>query len=276
MVTGDPGTKAARAVLMDVLDLLREYGDSVVVAGGWVPSLSPSKGIMPHVGTADVDLILDYRRIPEQAKSTLSDLLLDRGYRPGSDQFKFRRTVNTETGPIDVEVDFLTLEPEGNLPGDYYQTIQGVKALKVRGGDLVFEGPITETLEGELPDGSKTSLIVRMASSVPFLILKSLALFDRRARKDAYDIYYYLKNYPKDLDELAKEFQGFMCHKLVLEGLQRLAMCFSSLNSEGPRFVAEFMETEDAEERELLQRDAYEHVNDLIEKLGLRRDKSGS
>lgn len=57
MVTGDPGTKAARAVLMDVLDLLREYGDSVVVAGGWVPSLSPSKGIMPHVGTADVDLV---------------------------------------------------------------------------------------------------------------------------------------------------------------------------------------------------------------------------
>jgi len=275
MVISDPATKAARTVLIDLLDLLREYGDSIVVAGGWVPSLSPSRGLMPHVGTTDVDLVLDYRRIPDQGKPTLRDLLLSRGYFPGSDRFKFRRTVDTETGPIDVEVDLLTLEPEGNLPGDYYQTIQGVEALKVRGGDLVFEGSIKETVEGELPDGSKTSVSVRVASSVPFLILKSLALFDRRARKDAYDIYYYLKNYPGELDELVEEFQRLLDHELVREGLQRLTMCFSSVNSEGPRFVADFMETEDGEERQRLQRDAYEHVNHLLEKLGLRRDERG-
>lgn len=272
MVISDPATKAARAVLIDLLDLLREYGDSIVVAGGWVPSLSPSKGIMPHVGTTDVDLMLDYRKIPEQGKPTLRDLLLSRGYHPGSDRFKFRQTVNTETGPIDVEVDFLTLEPEGNVPGDYYQTIQGVEALKIRGGELVFERPMQEIVEGELPDGRKTSVSVRVASSVPFLILKSLALFDRRARKDAYDIYYYLKNHPGDLDELAEEFQGFLDHELVREGLQRLAMCFSSVNSEGPRFVADFMEIEDTDERQRLQRDAYEHVDYLLERLGLKND----
>lgn len=272
MVISDPATKAARAVLIDILDLLREYGDSIVVAGGWVPSLSPSKGVISHVGTTDVDLMLDYRRIPEQGKPALRDLLLSRGYRPGSDRFKYRRTVNTETGPIDVEVDLLTLEPEGNVPGDYYQTIQGVEALKVRGGDLVFEEPIKETVQGELPDGRKTSVSVRVASSVPFLILKSLALFDRRARKDAYDIYYYLKNHPGDLDELAEEFQGFLDHESVREGLQRLAMCFSSVNSEGPRFVADFMETEDTVERQRLQRDSYEHVNYLLEKLGLKNE----
>jgi hypothetical protein len=47
-------------------------------------------------------------------------------------------------------------------------------------------------------------------------------------------------------------------------------MSFSSVNSEGPRFVADFMETEDGEERQRLQRDAYEHVNYLLEKVGLR------
>ena len=71
MVIRDPATKAARAVLIEILDLLSEYGDSVVVAGGWVPDLLPSKGIMPHVGTTDVDIILDYRRISEQGKPTL-------------------------------------------------------------------------------------------------------------------------------------------------------------------------------------------------------------
>jgi len=39
----DPATKAERAVLIDILDLQREYRDSIVVAGGWVPSLSPSR-----------------------------------------------------------------------------------------------------------------------------------------------------------------------------------------------------------------------------------------
>ena len=168
-------------------------------------------------------------------------------------------------------MDFLTLEPEGNVPGDYYQTIQGVEALKIRGGDLVFEDPIRQTVEVELPDGERTSVSIRVASSVPFLILKSLALFDRRARKDAYDIYYYLKNYPGDLDELVEEFQGFLDQELVKEGLQRLAMCFSSVHSEGPRFVADFMETDDPEERRRLLRDAYEQVNYLLESLGIRR-----
>jgi hypothetical protein len=88
MVVSDPTTQAARAVLIDMLDLLRDYGDSIVVAGGWVPALSPTKGIMSHVGTTDVDIMLDYRRIPDQDKPILRDLLLNRGYSPGSDRFK--------------------------------------------------------------------------------------------------------------------------------------------------------------------------------------------
>ena len=70
MVTVILAPRAARAVLMDLFSIFGEYGDSIVVAGGWVPSLSPSKSIMPHVGTTDVDLMLDYRRIPEQGKPT--------------------------------------------------------------------------------------------------------------------------------------------------------------------------------------------------------------
>ena len=169
-----------------------------------------------------------------------------------------------------MEVDLLTFQSEENAHGDHYQTIQGVDALKIRGGELAFEGAAKQIIEGELPDGTKTSVPVYVASTVPFLILKSLALFDRRSRKDAYDIYHRLKNYPEGLDDLAREFQAFLHHDLVKEGLQRLDMCFSSVNSEGPRFVADFMETVDVEERRRLQRDSYEHVNYLLEELGLR------
>ena len=50
-------------------------------------------------------------------------------------------------------------------------------------------------------------------------------------------------------------------------------MCFSSVSSEGPRFVADFMEIGDAEERQRLQRDAFEHVDYLLGRLGTRKDE---
>jgi hypothetical protein len=37
----------------------------------------------------------------------------------------------------------------------------------------------------------------------------------------------------------------------------------------GPKFVADFEELDDPEEREILERDAYEKVTYLLEKLGV-------
>ena len=54
------------------------------------------------------------------------------------------------------------------------------------------------------------------------------------------------------------------------EGLGKIAKHFESENSVGPRFVADFEEVTDAEEREIRERDAYERVNHLLEKLGVR------
>jgi hypothetical protein len=112
MVISDPAVKAAKSVLIDLLDLLRDYENSVVVAGGWVPSLSPSKALMEHIGTTDVDLMLDFRKIPEKAKPMLREILQNRGYHQSSEPFTFCRSVDSEVGTIDVKVDFLTFEPE--------------------------------------------------------------------------------------------------------------------------------------------------------------------
>jgi hypothetical protein len=100
-------------------------------------------------------------------------------------------------------------------------------------------------------------------------VLKSLALFDRRERKDAYDIYHRLKNYPGEIEDLVKEFEPHLDHGLVREGLDRLATFFFRSYSEGPQFVADFM-AEDPEEKDILKRDAYELVNFLLRELGTR------
>jgi len=87
--------------------------------------------------------------------------------------------------------------------------------------------------------------------------------------KDAYDIYYSLLNYPGGIDALAEEFKPHLHHGLVKEGLQKIAGKYSSERAFGPKSVADFEETDDPEERERIQRDAYERAHALLQKLGI-------
>ena len=78
------------------------------------------------------------------------------------------------------------------------------------------------------------------------------------------------KNYPDGLNALVQEFLPHVGHGLVREGLEKIAGKFASPEHMAPRCVADFDELTDPEEREILQRDAYEQVNYLLEELGIK------
>ena len=88
--------------------------------------------------------------------------------------------------------------------------------------------------------------------------------------KDYWDIYYCITNYPGGVDALVQEFQPHMSNALVKEALEKIAKKFASEKHVGPKSVADFEELEEAEEREILERDAYERINYLLENLGIR------
>ena len=146
---------------------------------------------------------------------------------------------------------------------------QQIHARKVRGCDLAFDNPIEVTLEGTLPSGAKDSATFKVASIVPFLIMKAIVLDDRMKEKDAYDIYYCLKQYSDRLDELVDEFRPHLNNGLVQEGLSKLAKNFDSEEHAGPKFVTAFEEITDQEDRIQMERDAYERVNYLLLRLGI-------
>jgi hypothetical protein len=100
--------------------------------------------------------------------------------------------------------------------------------------------------------------------------MKGMALDERLKEKDAWDIYYCLLRHPEGLNRIAEEFRPHLENGLVKEGLQKIAKHFGSEKSVGPRFVADFEEITDTEEREIRERDAYERVNRLLEELGVR------
>ena len=262
--------EAARSVLIELIHLLGEYRDHIVVVGGWVPDLLLGNKKTPHVGSMDVDLALDHRNLRDDGYKTIRKLLLDRGYEEGEQPFVFERKI--EGKECAVEVDFLAGEYGGTGKGHRHQKIPGqnMRPRKARGCDLVFDNPEQMTIEGELPSGAKDAVNLRIASIVPFLIMKAMALHDRIKEKDAWDIYYCIQNYPDGIDALVEEFKPHIEHGLVKEGLEKIRDNFASEKHIGPKFVADFEELDDTEEREILERDAYEKVNYLLEKLGIK------
>ena len=93
--------------------------------------------------------------------------------------------------------------------------------------------------------------------------MKAAAL-GRGKHKDAYDIYFCVKNWPDGIDALAKCFEPVRTHGLVREMCEKLMEKFASPEHAGPRDVAEFLDIHDEEEAAQLRRDAYERIRQLV------------
>lgn len=263
------GVEAARSVLIELVHLLGEYKDDIVLIGGWIPEVLLPHSSSPHVGSMDVDLALNHLKIQEAGYKMIQDLLKSRGYEQGDQPFIFFRNLKVGAHDVKVQVDLLAGEYEGTSKRHRHQKVHGVQARKARGCDLAFEMSKEIRIEGTLPGGAHDSVSVRVASIVPFLVMKGMAMETRMKEKDAYDIYYCLLNYPGGIDALAEEFKPHLHHGLVKEGLQQIAGQFSSEKAFGPKSVSDFEEIDDPDEQERIQRDAYERANALLSKLGI-------
>lgn len=259
--------EAARSVLLELSHLLGEYQNSVVIVGGWVPRLLINQAPRQHIGSLDVDVALNHRTLREVGYKTILQLLLARGYHPAEQPFIFFRTVQVDEKLFEVEVDFLAGEYSGTARGHRTQQVQDIRPRKARGCDLAVNLSTEITLSGTLPGGGMDTATIRVASIVPFLVMKAMALSGRLMEKDAWDIYYCIRYYPGGLDKLTEEFKPHLNNGLVKEALDKIAEKFASPEHVGPKHVADFDDINDPEERTFIQRDAYERVNALILKL---------
>ncbi len=239
----------------------------MVVVGGSVPGLILDQTMQAHIGSIDVDIALDYNTIQEVTYRSIRQLLLKKGYQPGDQPFIFYRNVIIGNQEIKVEVDFLAAEYGGTSRKHRTQMVQDLHPRKARACDLAFQNPIQITIEGVLPGGGKDHATIRVASIVPFLMMKAQALDGRLKEKDAYDIYYCLLNFPGGSDALAESFHQFPHHPLVQEGLHILAEKFETPEHVGPVFVANFLGETNPDARAMLQRDVFERVDDLLRKI---------
>jgi hypothetical protein len=266
---GEREVNACKAVLLELVHLLGEIKDEMVIIGGWTPTFILPQSDDPHVGSLDIDVALDFSKIPDDTYQTILKAFLKCGYTQDKEQpFRFFRQVKIEgADPVNVEVDLMAGEYGGTGKGHRTQKIQDVRARKARGCDLAFDAAVTVTLDGNLPDGGKDTASFKVAGIFSFLVMKGMAMYERMKEKDAYDIYYCVEHFPGGVEGLAAEFKSFLKNKLVIEGLGKIKNKFASVEHIGPKWVADFLEVTEREDRDIIMRRAYEKVNELLDLL---------
>ncbi|MGL4423104.1 MAG: hypothetical protein ACRCZF_20750 [Gemmataceae bacterium] len=256
---------ACRAVLIEVLTILAKDLDKLAVVGGWVPELAfPGKG---HIGSLDVDLALDARKLEPLAYESIRKKLATAGYRQSTEmanQF-FRNIVGTS---IEVKVDMITGEFPEFLASGTNASIQELMVWKAHGVDLAFDFPQNVVVEGILPEGGHNKVHAKMPMIAAYLCIKAITLSERKKEKDAYDICFCIENYPGGYKKLAEEFQGKMANILIAEGIAILREKFGRLDSIGPVWAARTVEGATLGtgfDLKMEQRRAYELVNALLQ-----------
>jgi hypothetical protein len=263
-------TEAARRVLVDVGQVLASFADSLVVVGGWVPDLLLPEAEEEHVGSIDVDLALDARKLNEGRYAELLKLLLDtRRYVEGEKEFQLVVQVDLKDGesPVHVEVEFLAPK-EVKLSKNRPKLLAHFRVLRTEACGVAFHAPVELPVSGQTVRGAENTVRVRVASISDFLIMKAHAIAGRDKPKDSYDLCYCLQHYPGGLRALAADWKQRLDDKVVGKAVAILREKFGDVRAFGPQQVVEFLNPNQADEREIQARRAFELVQAFLKSIG--------
>lgn len=121
--------EACHRVLMEIINLLKEFGDHIALVGGWVPYYILPEGAKKHIGSLDVDICFDLQWISNDTYETILKILKDNDYYQTNPHkpFQWWRDIKVDEGEVvHVEVDLLSAEYGGRGKKHENQKIQDV------------------------------------------------------------------------------------------------------------------------------------------------------
>ena len=244
---------ASRQLLQEVCAILEPFRDDAVLIGGWVPEVRFPHAYPAHVGSIDVDFALRANRARHEQ---VVALLLKHGFRRGSEPYQFTKEVVINGHTFPAKLDLLT-SPQ-NYAAAFGSSTQA--PFPAAGAELAFTDNSLETIG---------NTEIRVASVVPFIVMKAHALLDRTKSKDAYDLHFCLEHFPGGISALAAEFAGVMDNPTVREVLAKLAGKFRDEEDSGPRDVVE-VEEPMGEARAIRKFAVFTNVDDFLRAIGIR------
>ena len=272
----DRTTVAVKSVLLEIGQVLDEFRGKFVVIGGAVTWLLLNEPEMPHIGTQDVDLSLDAEALGDGEYSNLVISLQKQGYnqRDNLNRFQLVRTVPARDGgpDIDIVVDFL-MPRDAEIAKNNPPLTSNFALQRAHGADLALEFNQMIVIEGDMPDGGENSVDIAVASIPAFLAMKGYAINNRLKHKDAYDIYYCIRNFPNGIDALVKVTLSLLEIETALKGYCFISDKFRDINDFGPTSVRKFVESSEVfgnRSAKQWQQDAFGQVNARLSALRLR------
>ncbi len=257
---GSESVELVLATCRYIATILGDFLDEIVIVGGLVPSLIVDQtrlthGAEPHAGTLDLDIGLSLAIFDDELYREISERLRSSG---------FARDKNTsgnltnhrwqiEANGSKVTIDFLippTTKGEKpgsvkNLEGDFGALISSGLSLAFQDFDeIILDGL---TIKGEIVVNKR----MRVCGPGAYVVLKSFALNNRGENKDAYDLYYIIRNYGDNPDEAAKRFIGLGSNEHCERAITILKENFLELDSVGVKRATEFIVGEGVADEDL-------------------------
>jgi hypothetical protein len=283
----DDVTAASRIGLAELMTVLGAYRDALVLIGGWAPYLILEQFGTPgafqahafdtaafqagfaHVGSIDIDFVVDPAIIDADRYATLVELLLDRGYVPVTGSlYQFEKMIASPRSGQEhlIRVDFLTPRP---LPGEgrshrHREVQHDLRARTLDGAEVALTHWFWYEYDARLPDGAETRVRVKVADLVGSLALKGIAIGERYVEKDAYDIYALCAHCRGGPGGVAEVLRPFREEEWVRRGLTAIAEKFRDRNAEGPTWVAVFLSEGSAEADERIRVDALMTIQEVL------------
>lgn len=272
----DRTTLAVKSVLVEIGQILGSFAGKFAVIGGAVPWLLLENDDMPHVGTVDVDIGLDAEALGDGEYATLVEALRDHGYAQRGElrRFQLVRQVPAADGgpPIDIIVDFL-MPRDAEIVKNNPPIISNFAVQRADGADLAMRFYQMTAITGPMPGGGINRVEIAVCSIPALLAMKGHALHGRYKQKDAYDVYYCIRNYPDGIGALADACRPVLDQESGEEGYRYIAEKFESVDGFGPTCVRRFVEdTNILRDRtpDQWQQDAFGQVDAWLRLLGLR------
>ena len=272
----DRTTAAVKSVLIEIGQILGSLNGKFTVIGGAVPWLLLTETDMPHCGTVDVDLGLDPSALGDGEYVRLVEALQAHGYhqRDNLRPFQLVRTVPARDGgpDVDVVVDFL-MPRDAKIAKNRPPLLSQFAVQRADGAELALRFKQMVAIDGYMPGGGRNCIPIAVASIPALLAMKGYAIANRLKHKDAYDIYYSVRNFPDGIDALVGATRPLLDVQSARRGYCLISEKFRKVDDFGPTSVRKFVEGSlllGGRTANQWQQDAFGQVDAWLRGLGLR------
>ena len=130
---------------------------------------------------------------------------------------------------------------------------------------MAFVDQVSVALNGRTLDDEVAQRDVSVCGPAAFVVLKALAFHGRGYSKDAYDLFYVLRNFGRGPQDVARRFGPIAANQKAREALGILERDFLDMDAVGPLRAASFL-AQDPDDA--LRADVAAFVGDFLDAVG--------